>query len=35
MQFARSFTLPSMIDTGKVEAVLKNGNSGDGVNFFI
>ncbi len=25
MQFARSFTLPSMIDTGKVEAVLKNG----------
>ncbi|MBN1652882.1 MAG: Hsp20/alpha crystallin family protein [Deltaproteobacteria bacterium] len=25
MQFARSFTLPSLIDTSKVEAVLKNG----------
>jgi len=25
MQFARSFTLPAIIDTSKVEAVLKNG----------
>lgn len=25
MKFARSFTLPSMVDTGKVEAILSNG----------